>query len=167
MKVHARMKDLLYSTRGATVLFDISNYQHQQYLLELEQDVDYTLEIKKVKSKRSLEQNALLWKLLHMLEIKSREEAMDWYIKALIETGAKCTYIAAPQGSEKQLMLAYRAVQQVCTRLIVNPETKKETEGIMYRCFIGSSKMSVEEMTNLIETVLRYCQELGIQTEVL
>ena len=103
MKVNARMKDLLYSTRGATVLFDISNYQHQQYLLELEQDVDYTLEIKKVKSKRSLEQNALLWKLLHMLEIKSRETAMDWYIKALIETGAKVDYVWSTEKAEDSL----------------------------------------------------------------
>ena len=43
----------------------------------------------------------------------------------------------------------------------------KDTDGFLYRVIVGSSKFNIEEMTRLIETVLRYCVEHNIETEVL
>lgn len=134
---------------------------------ELEEDIEYSIEIKPIKSKRSIQQNRLMWELLHELEKKTREPAFDWYVKAIQSTGAKATYVVAPKGSRDVLLHSYRAVKAICKRMIVNPETEKETEGIMYACYEGSSKFSVTEMNELIETVLMFCAELEIETELI
>ena len=166
MKIIATYQNHLFDSKHHAVLsLNVANYQHTQMLSTLDQDKIYQIEIKERKSKRSIEQNALMWSLLHELEKATREPAFDWYVKALIDTGAECVYIVAPKGSKDILMNSYRAVVPVCKRMIVNPVENKETEGIMYRCFVGSSKFNVSQMNELIDTVLRYCDECDIEVD--
>jgi hypothetical protein len=161
MKINAQLTQSLTDQRNqAHITFKVSNYRHVQFTQELEHEANYTLEIKKVKSKRSLQQNAYLWKLLHELEKESTETAMDWYIKCLIETGAVVDYVWGTEATETTLKKTFRAVQRV------KPHKIKESDGWLYRVIVGSSKFNIEEMTRLIETVQRWCAEYFIDYEV-
>jgi len=162
MKIHAKVNSNIVDKKNhAHLSLLVSNYRHVAWLEELEPDVDYTVEIKKVKSKRSLNQNALLWKLLHELEKATREEAMSWYIKALIDTGAKVDYVWSCAEAEETMQKSFRAVQRA------KFEKMKNRDGWWYRVIVGSSKFNIEEMNQLLDTVLRYCTELNIETEIL
>ena len=128
-------------------------------LNELDDSKEYKIEISEIKSKRSLEQNKLMWELLHRLEIKTRETAMSWYIKALVDTGAKFDYIWATEKTEDSLKKQFRAVERV------KPYKIKDSEGWLYRVIVGSSKFNVSEMNELLDTVIRYCNNWDIQVE--
>jgi hypothetical protein len=153
------IKHLFDRKNHAELTFKITNYRHCAYLDELDCEKDYSIEIKEVKSARSLEQNRFLWALLHALEIKTRELAMDWYVKALTDTGAKVDYVWGTEDTEHTLKQSFRSVQRV------KPYQIKETQGWLYRVIVGSSKFNIQEMNELLDTVIRYCNELGIETE--
>ena len=160
MKIVAKYLGHLYDNKhNAELRLRIDNYRHTQYLDELDREKEYQVEIKEVKSKRSLEQNKFLWALLHALEIKTRETAMSWYIKALMDTGAKFDYIWATVKTEDSLKQQFRAIQRI------KPHRIKESDGWLYKVFIGSSKFNVEEMNKLLDTVMRYCHNWEIDIE--
>ena len=162
MKLNAKYITHTYTrNHQAHLTLLIPNYRHMQMLNELSEDKNYSVELKVVKSQRSIEQNKLLWKLLHELEKVTHELAMEWYIKALIETGAVVDYVWGTVDTETTLQKSFRAVQKV------KPYKIKDTDGFLYRVIVGSSKFNIEEMTRLIETVLRYCIEHNIETDTM
>jgi len=162
MKIHGTLKSKIVDQENhAHLNLHITNYRHVAWTDELECDVNYSIEIKKVKSQRSLNQNALLWKLLHELEKVTRELAMDWYIKALVETGAVVDYIWGMEKTESTLKKGFRAIQRV------KPHTIKDSPGWLYRVIVGSSKFNIAEMNTLLDTVMRYCTEHNIEMEMI
>lgn len=162
MKLTARFIKRLYNDKQqAEVTLLVENFRHASYLDELEQDVEYSVEIKKIKSKRSIQSNKFLWAMLHQLEVITRELAIDWYIKSLVDTGAKIDYIWGATKTEDILNKSFRAIQRV------KFERMKKLDGYWYRVIVGSSKFNQEEMTLLLDTVIRYCHEHQIETELL
>lgn len=162
MKLIAKYIKRLYNDKQqAEVSLLVENFRHVSFLNELECDVDYSVEIKPVKSKRSIQQNKLLWAMLHQLEVVTKELAIDWYVKALTETGAVVDYVWAREKTEDSLKKQFRAV------IKVKPHKIEDSEGWLYRVIVGSSKFTVAEMNELIDTVLRYCNEHNIETEML
>ena len=162
MKVVATFEKRLYNDKHESELtLLVPNYQHQQWISELEKDKLYTVELKEVKSKRSIQQNKFLWAMLHQLEIETKELAIDWYIKSLIDTGAIVDYIWCADRTEDTVMKSFRAIQKM------KYEKMKNVDGYWYRVIVGSSKFNIAEMNELIDTVLRYCAELDIDTEIL
>ena len=162
MKIHAKLKTkIIDSENHAHLNFYVTNFRQVSYLDELESDVEYSLEIKKVKSKRSMQQNKLLWAMLHLLEIETKELAIDWYIKALVDTGAVVDYIWVAQRIEDTIKKSFRALQRV------KFEQQKKVDGHWCRVIVGSSKFNIKQMNELIETVMRYCAEHEIETEIL
>lgn len=120
-----------------------------------------SIEVKKHKSQRSLEQNRLLWALLGKLAQaisgknvkKTSEEA---YCLVLEENNAVFEYLLATEKTEDNLKKAFRVI-----RKIQNVTFRGKEMGV-YQCFVGSSKYNVEEMTQLIETTLDKLAELGV-----
>lgn len=166
MKVIGKFNTNLVDKRNhGHITFTVENYRHVMQLEELEQDEYYAMEIKKRKSKRSINQNAFMWALLHQLEKASDQDMMSWYIHALEDRGAKVIYIPGDDAIFKTLLKLFRAVKPIGKRMIINPENNKETETMIFKCYIGSSKFNIQEMNDLLDTVLRYCNELGIDTE--
>lgn len=162
MKIIATyIKHLFDNKHHAELTFKVANYKHTQMLNELDSDKIYQIEIKERKSKRSLEQNRLLWAMLHELEKVSNEDMMLWYIHALTECGAKFDYVLGTDEIKDNLIGAFRAVRLVGKRMVGDKELN------MYKCFYGSSKMNVSEMNKLIDIVLRYCAEYDIDTDLL
>lgn len=162
MKLIAKYIKKLYNDKQqAEVSFLVENFRHCSYLNELEPDTEYSIEIKKVKSQRSIQSNKFLWAMLHQLEKETRELAIDWYIKALVDTGAKIDYIWGATKTEDILNKSFRAIQRV------KHQQMKNQDGYWYRVIVGSSKFNQEEMTLLLDTVIRYCVEHNIETELL
>ena len=162
MKIIANYKArIIDSDNHAHLNLLVTNYQHVRYLDELEPDTEYSIEIKKIKSKRSIQSNKFLWSMLHQLEVVTRELAIDWYIKALVDTGAKIDYIWGATKTEDILNKSFRAIQRV------KFERMKKLDGYWYRVIVGSSKFNQSEMTLLLDTVIRYCVEHNIETELL
>lgn len=167
MKINAKIDNIILDNhnRGHLNLI-VDNYRQANELLNLDSEKLYRVEIKEVKSKRSIEQNALLWKLLGELEKHSDVGLMNWYISALQDADAKPTYLVGNEELYETIVMSFRAVEVVGKRMIVD-DNGKETEGVIYKCYVGSSKFTTKEMNRLIDIVLGYCSEYGINTDLL
>lgn len=143
------------------ITFEISDYHYKRYCEGLEKKA-YSLEINEVKSKRSINQNNYLWALIH--EIAKHPNASsddDWemYCTLLSLADAKYEYMVCLVDALETLKQEVRALQ-------VLGYEKRENGTKWARCkvFVGSSKMSKEEMAKLIDKTLWYADQLGINT---
>lgn len=162
MKLIAQFKDILSDFNGNSILsLSVSNYAHKSLINSLKKDINYSVEIKEVKNKRTLQQNSYLWALIREIDIEINgkpTDEMDIYIMALERANAKCEYITCYKEAENLLKENFRAVQFV-QKCDLNGH-----EANMYKVYIGSSKMDTKEMGLLIDTVLDIAQEVGIET---
>lgn len=131
------------------------------------------VEITQFRSKRSLEQNKLLWVLLGKMATAMSGKAVKrdseyCYCLMLEECNCAFEYILALPEAEEELRKSFRVLRFVATRDVdtkIDEETGEivETKTLnMYQCFKGSSKYDVAEMTELIETTLDRLAELGV-----
>lgn len=119
----------------------------------------YTLEVKPYKSSRSLEQNSLLWKLIHSIAKVSYNDEMDIYISGLEELGVKTELLIALPETEPSLKKGFRAIKQL------NPTFIGFQEAFVYKVYIGSSKFNTAEMNQLISFFEGQANDLGIYLE--
>lgn len=155
MKTIARVKQVFRNINKQMLLVE-----NQQYDIDLETDKDYIFEIKEVKSKRSLQQNKYMWALIHEL---SHHENMnntevEIYTLALEEANSKYIYLLGTPEAEEELRKNFRAVK------VVRPTIENGKEFIVYKCFIGTSKMDTKEMTKVLDIIIAWAEELGIDT---
>ncbi len=128
-------------------------------LLKLDMDKLYVAEIKEPKSKRSLEQNKLLWLLVHKIAKATYQDDNTIYCTALERADAKSDYVITATDIEDSLRKSFRGVKFIRKQEVNNKEC------YVYKVFIGSSKMNTAEMNELLEIVFQMCAELGIPTE--
>ncbi len=119
------------------------------------------VEVKPYKSKRSLEQNRLLWALLGkmadgMSGNKRRVSTDECYCLMLEEANVSYDFLIASPETEPMLKDSFRVVRKVGQREINGREMNE------YQCFVGSSKFNTKEMTDLIEATLDRLAEMGI-----
>ena len=145
-----------YETGDLEITFTISDYNSKANTEELEKEL-YSLEIKKPRSKRSLNQNAYLWTLIRELALKIEEDDMDVYIKLLNETKAKYEVLKVLAIAESDLKKCFRVV-----KLLKYDDTNKDYA--YFQCYYGSSTFTTEEMNKLIDTAISWCNELNIPT---
>ena len=143
-------------TGNLEITFAISDYNSKANTEELEKEL-YSLEIKKPRSKRSLNQNAYLWTLIRELALKMEEDDMDVYIKLLNETKAKYEVLKVLAIAENDLKKCFRVV-----KLLKYDDTNKDYA--YFQCYYGSSTFTTEEMNKLIDTAISWCNELNIPT---
>ena len=99
-------------TGNLEITFAISDYNSKANTEELEKEL-YSLEIKKPRSKRSLNQNAYLWSLIHELALKMDEDDLDVYIKLLNESKAKYEVLKVLSEAENDLKKCFRVVKLI------------------------------------------------------
>lgn len=145
------------------VTFVINNYHDKQIVNELEKETLYRINCSKAKSRRTIEQNKLMWAILHEIAVARGGERAndDWdiYLEALERAGAKYEYIAVLPQAEELLKQQFRAVKKM------NSFEHKGNTFNSYKVFYGSSKMNKEEMKLLLETVLDMAAEYGITVQ--
>lgn len=142
-------------TGDLEITFAICDYNSKANTEELEKEL-YSLEIKKPRSKRSLNQNAYLWSLIHDLALKMDEDDMDVYIKLLNETKAKYEILKVLAAAENDLKKCFRVVKMI--------KYDDNKEYAYFQCYYGSSSFTTEEMNKLINTAVSWCNELNIPT---
>lgn len=129
-------------------------------LLKLEKDKLYVCEIKQPKSSRSLEQNRLLWKLIHSIAKATYHDDMEIYCGILEKADALSDYVITATDMEDALKKSFRGVKFIRTQEVNGKEC------FVYKVYIGSSKMDTKEMKELLDITLQICGDLGIPTEV-
>ena len=134
--------------------------ENQQLDLDLDLNKEYVFEIKEVKSKRTIQQNKYMWALIH--EIAHHESMnqteVEIYSLALEEANAKYIYLLGTKDVEDELRKNFRAVR------VVRPTVENGKEFIVYKCFAGTSKMDTKEMTKVLDIIVAWAEELGIET---
>ncbi len=143
------------------ITFSVNGWNYRNYAQVLEKK-EYAIELSEIQNKRTLNQNAMLWKLIH--EIAQNENAQsndDWevYCYLLGKAKAKYTYISVLEIGLEALKREVRALE------VLSYETRENgTKWANCRVFIGSSKMNTKEMANLIDVTIDYAENLGIDT---
>lgn len=140
------------------LVLSVKNYNDKKSIQDLEKGT-YSIQISKVKSKRSLQQNALLWKLVHLIAEEQKQDEMEIYIHLLEDTSASYEYLMGLPTIEEELKRNFRAVK------VEGTEYFKGKKFHVYKCFVGSSKFDVNEMNMLIDKAMSYCHELDIAIE--
>lgn len=142
------------------VTFLIKNYRDKEIIKDLVKETPYRLNMNIIKSKRSIEQNSLMWALIHEISIARGTERAndDWdiYLEALERAGAKFEYIAVLPEAERLLKESFRAIK------LMNTFKYNDKVFNCYKTYYGSSKMDSKEMTLLLETVFDMAAELEI-----
>lgn len=165
MKVIAKKNNITFDEKGNLLLsLKIENYRDKEVIKELQEDKLYRLEMNEVKSKRSIEQNKLLWAIIEDINnvYNGRQSGKDdVYCMVLERANIESTRIACTEEAEEFLKSKFRAVKRLGETI-----TENGNELITYKCFIGSSKMNVKQMNELIEVALDIAKELDIDTNV-
>ena len=143
------------------------NINNQMFLIEnlfSDLDVDlekeYSLELKEVKSKRTLQQNKYMWALIHSIahHESMNQNEVEIYSLALEEANSKYIYLMGTPEAEDELRKNFRAVR------VVRPTVENGKEFIVYKCFIGTTKMDTKEMKKVLDIIIAWAEELGIET---
>ena len=129
-------------------------------LLKLDMNTLYVCEVKQPKSKRSLQQNRLLWKLIHSIAKETAQDDLEVYCAVLERADALSDDVITATDMENALRHSFRGVKFIRTQEVNGKEC------YVYKVYIGSSKMTTEEMTQLLDIVIMLCNELGIPTDI-
>lgn len=113
------------------------------------------------KRRRTLDQNALMWKLLTIYADalnggrKGGITPEDLYMRMLSKYGVAEFLMVLPEA-ENALKNAFRVVLKVDVR------TYNGVQMNVYKCYFGSSKYDTKEMTDLIEGIFDELAQIGI-----
>ena len=127
-------------------------------LLKMDMDKLYVVEVKEPTSKRSIQQNKMLWQLIHTIARETHQDDMDVYCACLERADALSDYIITAYDMEDDLRKCFRGVR-FCRKQEVNGKERN-----IYKVYIGSSKMNTKEMTELIDITMQIASEFGIDT---
>lgn len=134
----------------------------------LEKDGLFVFKLESVKKRRSLGQNALLWRLLtiYAFELnggRTGEITPEMLYYQMLERYGVATYLAAPEKELEELQRIYRKVEIIDN--ITVERNGKRTPAKMVKCIAGSSKYTTKQMTNLIDGIFDELAELGVNAE--
>lgn len=157
MKVKGRINNVQFNLKGeAILLLDI--YEKNTLLRELEsiQGLEVLdIEIKKHRSKRSLNANNYLWCLINELGNVLNLDKEEVYLQMLRRYGQSELVSVLASINVKGFFKYY----DEAGRTILN-----EKEFVHYKIYKGSSEYDTKEMSILIDGVVSECQALGIST---
>ena len=105
------------------------------------------VEIKRQKDKRTLKQNRYIWLIISMIDEKINgycSDEMNIYCQIIEQAKIKTDYIQTLEGAKKRLEDIYRVVKEI----------EKRGNSVLYRCYLGTSQFTKEEMTRFIEVLI-------------
>lgn len=132
--------------------------QKQAITWLLEQDNTKFYEVKEKKTTRSLQQNKMLWELIHKIAKVQNQNDIEVYCALLERADALSDYIITATEMEDALRKTFRGVKFMRKQVVNNKECN------IYKVYLGSSKMNTKEMTELLDITIQLCSELGIPT---
>lgn len=127
---------------------------------QIDESKKYEVNIQEYHSKRSLEQNSYMWLLISEIDKKLNggrpNEPIDVYIQCLQRANAKYDFVYVIHDAVNELKKKFRAMEYI-GKVKVNGVTLEN-----WKIYYGSSTMNTKEMSNLIDCVLDYASEVGI-----
>lgn len=145
------------------ITLELASIQDDLIIEQLQKNALYRLNFSEVKSKRTLQQSAYMWALIHDISVARNSELAtsddDWvvYIEALEKAQAKFEYVACLPEAYEMLKDQFRASK------IMNEFEHNGNTFVQAKVFYGSSKMDVKEMAKLLDTVIMMAQEEGVE----
>lgn len=128
-------------------------------LMEMDLDKYYDVSIKEPTNKRSLQQNKMLWSLIHSIAKATNQEYNDVYCALLEKADALSDYIITAVEMEDALRKSFRGIK------FMRMQEVNGKDCYIYKVYLGSSKMNTKEMTELLETAIQIASELEIEVE--
>ena len=129
-------------------------------LFKLDMNTLYICNIEQPKNHRSLQQNRLLWKLIHSIAKSTQHDDNEVYCTLLERADALSDYVITAIEMETALRKSFRGVK------FIRMQEVNGKDCYVYKVYIGSSKMNTKEMNELLDMAMQMCGELGIPTEV-
>lgn len=134
---------------------------------EIKKKQKYTVEIKEYRQKRSLDQNALYWKILSQFA-KALDMSNNWAHNYMLRRygeperyGDQLVRVVLPDTVEAE----EQANDAETYHLKPTAQTRTEYDGKQYRTYIlmrGSSTYNTSEMRRLIDGLLQECNDIGL-----
>ena len=128
-------------------------------LMEMDLDKYYDVSIKEPTNKRSLQQNKMLWSLIHSIAKATNQDDNDVYCGLLEKADALSDYIITAVEMEDALRKSFRGIK------FMRMQEVNGKDCYIYKVYLGSSKMNTKEMTELLETAIQIASELEIEVE--
>lgn len=148
MSTQIEFKKTDFGSRALPKLWDV--------ISQITDDKKYTIEIRELREKRSLDANAYLWVLIGKIADAIKSSKDEVYLTMLKRYG---------QGGIVKLrnkdVDEFRRAYKYCEEHERLPD---EDAAKYLRFWIGSSKYDQYEMSVLIDGVVSECQQLGIET---
>lgn len=143
-----RQPELILTTTG--------NIQIEELKSSIEKGKKLDLEIKEHRNKRSLDANALLWKMCNEIANKIRSTKDEVYLTMLERYGV-FTHIIVKKEAVERIKQEWRTVREL-GEVTVNGKT-----GYQLQCYYGSHLYDSKEFSVLLDGVISEAKELGIE----
>ncbi len=130
-------------------------------LMDYDMTKFYEVHIKEPRNQRSLQQNKMLWQLIHAIAKATNHDDNEIYCTLLEKADALSDYIITATEMEDALRKTFRGVRFVRTQEVNGKECN------IYKVYLGSSKMNTKEMTELLDLTIKMASELGVYHEYL
>lgn len=157
MKFIGHFKDFTESLKGGrAITLSVDNYVPTSLFEGLNQDISYQVEIKPYRSKRSLQQNSMLWKLISEIAQKTNQDDYEVYCALLERANALSDYVMTEKEISEEMKLCFRGVKFMRVMQINGKDR------YIYKVYLGSSKMNTKEFTELLDEAIKLASEVGI-----
>ena len=160
MKLTAKLNRVI---KGSPTLVEFTIPSYQATWLDDYHDKELTLSITDKKENKTNQQNRYAWKLISMIDKKIngfRSDEMELYKMILRQANISPIYLEGLEATQTALEQTFRVVEVIESRT-----SQKGTETRLFKCHKGISLLTKEEMAELIEVILQYCQEYEIEVE--
>lgn len=122
----------------------------------MDMDKYFEVSIKEPSNKRSLQQNRLLWKVIHLIAKETQQDDNEVYCAMLEKADALSDYIITAVEMEDALRKSFRGIRFMRTQEVNGKDC------YIYKVYLGSSKMNTKEMNELLDITLKVANDLGI-----
>lgn len=159
--------ELLYKQTNLIIPLKPGQVQQANAILEglgeIDLEKDYEITIKAKKKKRSLDQNAYLWKLLGLLAQKQRISNLEVYRHYMRDYGVFEVVPVREDAIERWIATWESRGAGWCCEDLGECKNTKGYHNI--RSIYGSSTYTTAEFTRLLDAVIEDCKENGIETD--
>lgn len=121
--------------------------------------VDLSVKMTQYRPKRSLDANALMWKLIGDIASALRADKWDIYLKMLKRYG-KYTYICV----KPNVVDAVKAQWRECE--VIGEIDIHGAKAVQMLCYFGSSTYDSKEFSVLLDGIISEMEEMGLETPV-
>lgn len=157
-----------WSADAAGMILSLRTPEARRIAETVKRDKAYTVEIKEYRKKRSLDQNALYWKIITEFAGAmgmSNAEAHNRMLRDYGQVkryGDKLGLVVLPDTEE----IEQQTLEDMTEHLKPTSQVKEGKDGLMYRTYMilkGSSSYDTAEMTRLLDGLISECRQIGIE----